>query len=71
MKITLDVRKSIGKRYARHDEIGTPFAVTIDHDSITDHCVTVRERNTKQQTRLSVDKARAMIWEAYRSPWLS
>ena len=71
MKISLDVTRSIGKRYARHDEIGTPFAVTIDHDSMTDHCVTVRERNTKQQTRLSVDKARAMIWEAYRSPWLN
>ena len=47
---------SIGKRYRRHDEIGTPFCVTYDFDSEDDHAVTVRDRDTMEQERVSVDK---------------
>jgi len=46
---------TIGRRYARMDEIGTPFCVTIDHDSIEDNAVTVRERDTTKQERIAID----------------
>lgn len=47
---------SIGKRYARADEIGVPFAITVDYDSLKDNTVTIRERDTKKQIRLKVDE---------------
>ena len=56
-----DEKDSIGKRYRRQDAIGTPFCITIDHDSLNDNCVTVRERDTMQQTRVPVAELRAMI----------
>lgn len=51
-----DETGSIGKRYRRQDEIGTPYCVTFDHDSLEDRCVTVRDRDTMQQERISIDK---------------
>ncbi|HHT44410.1 MAG TPA: glycine--tRNA ligase [Fastidiosipila sp.] len=51
-----DDRQSIGKRYRRQDEIGTPYCVTFDFDSLEDHMVTVRERDTMQQERLPIDR---------------
>ncbi|PFH33530.1 glycyl-tRNA synthetase [Besnoitia besnoiti] len=48
---------SIGKRYARNDEVGTPFAITIDFDSLKDESVTVRERDSMEQIRVSLAKA--------------
>ncbi len=45
---------SIGKRYRRQDEIGTPFCITFDFDSLEDGCVTIRERDTMQQVRISI-----------------
>ncbi len=47
---------TIGKRYRRMDEIGTPFCVTYDFDSETDNCVTVRDRDTMEQERISIDE---------------
>jgi len=47
---------SIGKRYRRHDEIGTPYCITYDFESQNDHAVTVRDRDTMQQDRISIDK---------------
>ena len=47
---------SIGKRYRRQDEIGTPFCITFDFDSLEDNCVTVRDRDTMSQERVSIDK---------------
>lgn len=47
---------SIGKRYRRHDEIGTPFCITFDFDSVEDQKVTIRHRDTTQQDRISVDQ---------------
>ena len=50
-----DEAGSIGKRYRRQDEIGTPFCITYDFESEEDGCVTVRERDTMQQERISID----------------
>ncbi len=47
---------SIGKRYRRHDEIGTPYCITYDFDSLNDNAVTLRDRDTMQQERISIDK---------------
>lgn len=53
---TYDESASIGKRYRRQDEIGTPFCVTVDFDTLEDNCVTVRDRDTMEQVRISVDE---------------
>ncbi len=52
--VDLDIKQNIGKRYARQDEIGTPFCFTIDNDTMADDTVTVRERNTMAQERISM-----------------
>ena len=49
-----DVTGSIGKRYRRQDAIGTPFCVTYDFDSLNDHMVTVRERDSMKQERVAI-----------------
>ncbi|WP_243789408.1 glycine--tRNA ligase [Saccharopolyspora gloriosae] len=54
--IEFDDAGAIGRRYRRHDEIGTPFCVTVDFDSLSDHAVTVRERDTMSQERVAMDK---------------
>ena len=53
--IEVDVTQSIGRRYRRQDEIGTPYCVTVDFDSLEDHAVTVRDRDTMQQDRIAMD----------------
>ena len=50
-----DVTQSIGRRYRRQDEVGTPYCVTVDFDSLEDHAVTVRDRDTTTQTRVKID----------------
>ena len=59
----IDVKQNIGKRYARHDEIGTPFCITIDPETKDDQSVTVRHRDTMQQERVSLDKIEAYLAE--------
>ncbi|VVB54658.1 Proline--tRNA ligase [uncultured archaeon] len=56
-----DESGSIGRRYARADEIGVPYAVTIDYDSLKDGTVTVRDRDTKQQRRVSISELPALL----------
>ena len=51
-----DEAGSIGKRYRREDEIGTPYCVTIDFDTLEDNCVTVRDRDTMEQVRIKIDE---------------
>ena len=51
-----DLSGSIGKRYRRQDEIGTPFCVTVDFDTLEDNTVTVRDRDTMSQVRVRVDE---------------
>ena len=58
-----DEKDSIGKRYRRQDAIGTPFCVTVDHDTLNDNCVTVRDRDTMQQTRVAIADLQKMIDE--------
>ncbi|MEZ5173142.1 MAG: glycine--tRNA ligase [Bacteroidia bacterium] len=48
-------KDTIGKRYRRHDAIGTPFCITVDHESLSDNTVTIRHRDSMQQERVSVD----------------
>ena len=55
-KAEYDESGSIGKRYRRQDEIGTPFCLTIDFDTLTDQAVTVRSRDSMTQERVSLDK---------------
>ncbi len=50
-----DVTQSIGKRYRRQDEVGTPWCVTVDFDSLEDRAVTVRDRDSTEQVRVPVD----------------
>ena len=56
-----DETGSIGKRYRRQDEIGTPFCITYDFDTETDGCVTVRDRDTMEQVRLPISEVKAYI----------
>ena len=58
-----DESGSIGKRYRRQDEIGTPFCVTIDFDTIEDNTVTIRNRDTMEQERISIDNLKSYIEE--------
>lgn len=56
MACVYDDGGSIGKRYRRQDEIGTPFCITVDHDSLEDNAVTVRHRDSLKQDRIPLDK---------------
>ncbi len=56
-----DVTGSIGKRYRRQDEIGTPYCVTLDFDTENDHAVTVRERDSMKQERIGIDNLRTYL----------
>ena len=58
-----DEAGSIGKRYRREDEIGTPFCVTIDFDTLQDNTVTIRDRDTMQQIRIPVENLKEYISE--------
>ncbi len=58
-----DEAGSIGKRYRREDEIGTPYCVTIDFDTLEDNCVTVRDRDTMEQVRIEIDELEDYIEE--------
>jgi len=55
-QIEVDVTQSIGRRYRRQDEIGTPYCVTVDFDSLDDNQVTVRDRDTMSQDRIAIDQ---------------
>ena len=61
--VDYDDAGSIGKRYRREDEIGTPFCITYDFDSLEDGCVTVRDRDTMEQTRVKISDLKTYIAE--------
>jgi glycyl-tRNA synthetase len=63
-KVQWDTSGSIGKRYRRQDEIGTPFCITVDNDSLTDQAVTIRNRDTMQQERIPMDNVRHYLQDA-------
>ena len=56
-----DDKGSIGKRYAKHDEIGTPCAITVDGQTLEDGTVTLRDRDTTEQVRVKVAEAVAAV----------
>jgi glycyl-tRNA synthetase len=58
---SFDEQQSIGKRYSRHDEIGTPYCLTVDHQTLSDQTVTIRDRDTTRQERISVDRALEVV----------
>ena len=63
INVDYDVTGSIGKRYRRQDEIGTPYCITVDFETLEDNAVTVRDRDTMKQDRVSIDKIRDYIEE--------
>jgi len=56
-----DSSQSIGRRYARNDELGTPFGITIDFDTLKDNTITLRERDSTKQIRASPDEIVTII----------
>jgi glycyl-tRNA synthetase len=62
---------AIGRRYRRQDEIGTPWAVTIDHQSLEDRTVTLRDRDSLAQERIAIDELEAELERRLRMPWSS
>jgi len=62
-----DVTGAIGKRYRRQDEIGTPFCVTFDFDSLTDQAVTIRHRDTMEQERVALTQTAHRLRERVRN----
>jgi glycyl-tRNA synthetase len=63
INVSYDEQQSIGKRYARHDEVGTPYCLTVDHQTLQDNTVTIRDRDTTKQERISVDRALEVVKE--------
>ena len=61
---TYDEAGSIGKRYRRQDEIGTPFCITVDFDTLNDNTVTIRDRDSMEQIRLSIDEIESYVLKA-------
>ena len=61
--VDFDDAGSIGKRYRRQDEIGTPFCITYDFESSEDGCVTVRDRDTMEQQRVKIEELSAFLGE--------
>jgi glycyl-tRNA synthetase len=69
MPVEYDDSASIGKRYRRQDEIGTPWALTIDHATLEDGQVTIRDRDTLLQERIPLEGARRRLVERLEAPW--
>ncbi len=59
--VEFDDAQAIGRRYRRQDEIGTPFCITVDFDTLTDHAVTVRERDSMSQERVGLDQVASYL----------
>ena len=71
MQAEYDAGGAIGRRYRRQDEIGTPWAVTIDHQSLEDRTVTVRDRDSLTQDRVAIDELAAELERRLSAPWSS
>ena len=62
-KVTYDEKDAVGRRYRRQDALGTPFCITVDHDSLEDGMVTIRNRDTMEQQRVLVSELKNLIKE--------
>jgi glycyl-tRNA synthetase len=71
MPAEYDTGGSIGKRYRRQDEIGTPWGVTVDHQTMEDGTVTLRDRDTLEQTRIDAGELGAELERRLAAPWTS
>jgi glycyl-tRNA synthetase len=71
MQAEYDEGGAIGRRYRRQDEIGTPWAVTVDHQSLEDRTVTVRDRDSLAQDRIAIDELADELERRLRAPWRS
>jgi glycyl-tRNA synthetase len=56
-----DDKDAVGRRYRRQDAIGTPFCITVDYDTIRDHTVTIRERDSMKQERVNISELHKII----------
>jgi len=61
----IDETQSIGKRYRRQDEIGTPYCITIDFETLEDNAVTIRDRDTMKQERINIEKLKMTMMEKF------
>jgi glycyl-tRNA synthetase len=59
--VDFDDAGAIGRRYRRQDEIGTPYCITVDFESIEDHAVTIRSRDTMEQERIGLDQVHGWL----------
>ena len=71
MQAEYDEGGSIGRRYRRQDEIGTPYCVTIDHQTLEDDTVTVRDRDSLEQERVAIAELPAVLSARLAQPWRS
>ena len=65
--VQYDDSQSIGKRYRRQDEIGTPFCITVDFETLNDHKVTIRHRDTMKQDRVALDQVSNYVANGLRN----
>jgi glycyl-tRNA synthetase len=71
MHVEYDDSAAIGKRYRRHDEIGTPWALTIDEQTLEDGTVTLRDRDSLEQERIPLEGAKQLLEDRLEQPWTS
>ena len=69
LRCQFDDAQSIGRRYRRQDEIGTPYCVTVDFDTLDDHAVTIRDRDTMAQHRVSISRLLDVLQDRYEHGW--
>jgi glycyl-tRNA synthetase len=67
--VEYDEGGAIGRRYRRQDEIGTPFAFTVDEQTLADDTVTIRDRDSLAQERLAIGQVAARLGDELRRPW--
>ena len=66
-----DEKDAVGRRYRRQDANGTPFCITVDHDTLEDQTVTIRHRDTMEQTRIKISELTDVIDKSVNSKyWL-
>jgi glycyl-tRNA synthetase len=71
MSAEYDAGGSIGKRYRRQDEIGTPWGVTVDHTTMEDGTVTLRDRDSLEQIRMPAAEVAEELERRLKAPWRS
>jgi glycyl-tRNA synthetase len=69
--VEYDEGGAIGRRYRRQDEIGTPFAFTIDEQTLADDTVTIRDRDSLAQERVALPQVASFLQDAIKRPWTS